>query len=294
MNRTDRDVTRIVRSWLDEGVTHIPDRVLDTVEARLPATHQRRARWLARRFPIMNSTNLRYGIAAAAVLLIALLGFSLLPRGETGEPTASPTPPPSPSASATPPALPNGTLAAGTYVLHPFLPPHHGISLTVTVPDGWEGFNGIGLLPVTGAAGPRGMGIGFGIVSELYSDPCHADTPDLPVGPSVNDLVQAFGAQTAYQTTEPNDVEIDGYSGTQLSLLMPSDIDFSTCDNAGFFIWEGSIYAQGPGNRWDLSILDVEGSRVVILAQTNPETSTEDRAELQGILDSIQIDAPLR
>jgi hypothetical protein len=28
---TDRDTTRIVRSWLEEGVAALPDRVLDTV-----------------------------------------------------------------------------------------------------------------------------------------------------------------------------------------------------------------------------------------------------------------------
>ena len=40
---TDRDVNRIVRSWLEEGVSALPDRVLDTVLDQLPATPQRRA-----------------------------------------------------------------------------------------------------------------------------------------------------------------------------------------------------------------------------------------------------------
>ena len=40
---TDRDTTRIVRSWLEEGVTELPDRVLDAVLDQLPATPQRRA-----------------------------------------------------------------------------------------------------------------------------------------------------------------------------------------------------------------------------------------------------------
>jgi len=35
---TDRDTTRIVRSWLDEGVTVLPDRVLDAVLDQVPAT----------------------------------------------------------------------------------------------------------------------------------------------------------------------------------------------------------------------------------------------------------------
>ncbi len=48
---TERDVTRIVRSWLEEGATALPDRVLDTVLDQLPATSQRRAWWPARRVP---------------------------------------------------------------------------------------------------------------------------------------------------------------------------------------------------------------------------------------------------
>ena len=47
---TERDVTRIVRSWLEEGVTTLPDRVLDTVLDQIPATRQRRAWWPARRW----------------------------------------------------------------------------------------------------------------------------------------------------------------------------------------------------------------------------------------------------
>ena len=63
---TDRDVTRIVRSWLEEGVTALPDRVLDTVLDQLPATPQRRAWWPARRLREMNNFA-KFAIAAAAV-----------------------------------------------------------------------------------------------------------------------------------------------------------------------------------------------------------------------------------
>ena len=51
---TDRDVTRIVRSWLEDGATALPDRVLDNVLDQLPATPQRRSWWPARRLREMN------------------------------------------------------------------------------------------------------------------------------------------------------------------------------------------------------------------------------------------------
>ena len=39
---TDRETTRIVRSWLEEGATALPDRVLDAVLDQVPTTRQRR------------------------------------------------------------------------------------------------------------------------------------------------------------------------------------------------------------------------------------------------------------
>ena len=75
---TDRDTTRIVRSWLEEGVTALPDRVLDAVLDQLPATSQRRPWWPARRFREMNNA-LKLAIAAAAVVVVALVGINLMP-----------------------------------------------------------------------------------------------------------------------------------------------------------------------------------------------------------------------
>jgi hypothetical protein len=43
----DHETTRVVRSWLDEGVTRLPDRVLDAVLDQVPATPPRRPGWSA-------------------------------------------------------------------------------------------------------------------------------------------------------------------------------------------------------------------------------------------------------
>jgi hypothetical protein len=47
---------------------------------------------------------------------------------------------------------------------------------------------------------------------------------------------------------------------------------------------------QGPANRWQANILDVDGTRFVVVAQDYPETSASDRAELDAILDSLVIE----
>jgi hypothetical protein len=89
---TENDVARSLRSWLRENRHEDADRVLDAVFDQVPATPQRRAGWLARRFSVLNNNVVRFGIAAAAVILVAIVGISLLPRAGVGEPDASPSP----------------------------------------------------------------------------------------------------------------------------------------------------------------------------------------------------------
>jgi hypothetical protein len=94
---TDRDVTRIVRSWLHEDAYEDADRILNLVLEEVDTTPQRSPSWLARRFPPMNST-MRIALAVAAVVAIALLGVSLLIPKNIGTPTET----------ATPSTIPNG------------------------------------------------------------------------------------------------------------------------------------------------------------------------------------------
>ena len=51
---TNKEMERIVRSWLEPGLTTLTDDVLDPVLDQLPATPQRRPWWPARRTPTMN------------------------------------------------------------------------------------------------------------------------------------------------------------------------------------------------------------------------------------------------
>jgi hypothetical protein len=102
---TDRETTRLVRSWLDEGVTRLPDRVLDAVLDQVPATPQRRSWRLAWRFDQMN-TYAKLIATAAAVLVVAVVGYQFLPgRSGPGGQTAAPSPSPVP-------------LAVGTFTSH--------------------------------------------------------------------------------------------------------------------------------------------------------------------------------
>ena len=90
----ERDVTRLVRSWIREDQHESADRILGVVLDRLDTTPQRRS-WPAWRSNRMN-TYAKLIVAAAAVLVVAFAGFQLLPRsgGVGGEPTIAPSPSP--------------------------------------------------------------------------------------------------------------------------------------------------------------------------------------------------------
>ena len=309
---TDRDVTRIVRSWLEEGVTTLPDRVLDAVLDQLPATPQRRFLWPARRFQQMNNY-VKFAAAAAAVALVAIVGVQLLPgdgrSGSVPNPSTSPSTPPSPGASPTaPPSASNvptefpGELQAGTYTVAPFAAVGTGICyplpqpgctetaaddtirVTVTVPDGWSGIDTAIWLEENKP--PSGAALGFGRGAWLLSDPCKPVDADIPVGTSVSDFVDAIAQHPVLDTTTPIDTTLGGYSGQSFDLLFPADL--STCPQ--YRPWEPGIYAQGPGHRWHLWVLDVDGVRVVVQSMDYAGTSDQRRTELQAMVDSIRID----
>jgi hypothetical protein len=89
---SDRETTRRVRSWLEAGVTEIPERVLDDVLDQLPTTPQRRPFWPVRRDAEM-STYARLGGLAAALIVVVVAGTALMLGGGIGsDPTGAPSP----------------------------------------------------------------------------------------------------------------------------------------------------------------------------------------------------------
>ena len=132
---TDREVTRIVQSWLEEGVNALPDRVLDNVLDQVPATPQRRHSLPAWRLPRMTAP-IRIAIAAVAVVVVALIAINFAPKATSvgGPPaTASPTAPaptPSPIALYVGEGGTQASLKPGIYVA----PDTFLLPFTVTLP----------------------------------------------------------------------------------------------------------------------------------------------------------------
>ncbi len=295
----DRDVTRIVRSWLEDGVTALPDRVLDRVLDELPATQQHRHSWAVWRDQRMNAA-LKTALAAVAVVVVALVGINLMSGngaivgGPLPSPTATPTPSPSPTPSPTPIAFTSDStamgMAPGTYVTgSPF-----SSRVTFTVPAGWQG--NLGGPYAVFLEQPDGRGsISFLVFNRVMADPCHFDKGylDPQPGPSVDDLATALASMPGVDATTPTDVTVSGYHGKELTLTAPASFEGCTlAPGGGFRTWElplGATNEMQLGERQHVQILDVGGQRLVIMSQEPANQSSRAKAEVQEVLDSISL-----
>jgi hypothetical protein len=164
------------------------------------------------------------------------------------------------------------------------------ITFTFDAPASWETFEELGV-SIGGNDWPDGAYVGFYPPEvALFSEPCQTEEvaeadADVPVGPTVDDLVTSLVDHPSLDVTAPVDVTLAGYSGMYLDLTIPDDI--SEC--ARYTPMDHHIYAQGPGQRWHMWILDVNGTRVLVETNDYAGTSAGRLAEEQAIVDSLEI-----
>src|SRR5215212_6061631 len=77
------DIDRVLQTWLADGPTAIPDRVVDVVAARIGVQRQRRMWPIPRRTNMPNQLKLIAALAAA--LVVAVVGYNVLPRSPGAE-----------------------------------------------------------------------------------------------------------------------------------------------------------------------------------------------------------------
>jgi hypothetical protein len=288
---SDLDTTRIVRSWLRTDEHESAARVLDEVLAALDTTPQRRSWWPAWRFAHMNSFA-KLAIATAAVVAIAVIGYSLLPardQADVGGPAASPSPSlsPSPAPAAFPPA---GVLAIGQ---------RHSITLegrrvTFTVPTTDWVSNGSYSIDKAAGIGPDGAGFIFWVDTpdRVFRDPCkQAMGP--PIGTSIADLAAGVASVPGVEVVDgPTDATVGGHAAKRIVITIPEDIGCAATD---FHLWTSpdddiGRYASALASTIRTWIIDVDGTSVWFDAETYAGAGPKPGQEIQQIVDSMQFE----
>jgi hypothetical protein len=288
---TENDVARSLRSWLREERHEDADRVLDVVFDQIPATPQRRAGWLARRLPLMNNSMLRYGIGAVALALAVVVGFSFLAGRDVGQPipTATATFMPTPVSFS---SFSGDTLPAGPIALDGAFP----IRVVFDVPAGWmREDETIGRAALHRTAD---VAVDFFLVTNIYPDPCRTalGPANPPVGPAVDELATALAGEVGFQAAAPVSTTLGGQPAK--ALVLTNQIDTSTCDGDPYLQQiahagggeDGGIFGILSGTTERFWIVDVGGSRLVVLVASSGGETEADLAEALGLVDSIHFD----
>ena len=231
------------------------------------------------------------------VAALVAIGCSRVAEHSSGATRSSlPTSAATPTPSATPRTLPaSGALDAGTYLM----PRTSGaVAFSFTVPAGWatdrDGFVSTGTGGGTVIRLTSGVILAAYTVDHVYADACHPPGTLQPVGDSVEELATALVTQLGRGTAGPFAVSVDGYAGRRVELTAPADL--SNCDRGLLRTWsdlggdETGGWPAAPGQTDEVYIVDVNGTRLVIVAAHWADTTPQDLTQLQHVLDSIRIE----
>jgi hypothetical protein len=300
---TPHDPASVIGAWLDEGPLELPVDTRRAVVVALRTTPQRRGSLASLfregRSQMLASNSMRFAVALSVISIAAVLGLVLLGRGPA--PVIAPAAvSPSPS-DASPIESTDAVPASPTSVAatpREFTVETERVRASLVVPAGWTRFMDFAFQK-NGAGPPAGVGLGIWHVENVYIDPCKwgqgLHSPQ--IGPGVEDLADALSQQLGDRSPSRAPTSLDGFTGEVVEYDLPEDI--SGCDLGEYrsFMIEHSQYPggiprihQGAGQREQLWIIDVRGERVVINASYFPEATSVDRAELQSVVDSIEIE----
>ncbi len=197
-------------------------------------------------------------------------------------------------------------LKTGTYYIDPDDDPSTPLRVEYDIAvDGWAQWIGAVKFvekPVNGH-----VGVSITTVTNVARHGCRDHSPlDPPVGPTVDDLAAALADLAPFRVTSPpTDVTMFGYRGKHLELTVPelrvertpAGLEFPACEDNNLTSWfspwdpTGGFFGHwGPGYTEEFWILDVEGTRLVIVAHITPDVAAEHIAKMRAIIDSIRID----
>jgi hypothetical protein len=268
----------------------------------------------------------RWLLVAAAAVVVAVLGTLIVAAGGDDDDEQIDAVSPTPTTAAPARDAMRGPFEpGGRYFVDPDGDDATPLRVTFQVAtEGWSNWFGA-VKPVPGE-GDGFTGLSITTVTNLVSDGCRDHTAlDPPVGPTVDDLAIALSQLAPFEVTAPpTDVTLFGYQGKRLELTVPAltvtgggeatpsrnIAQFTDCVEGELHSWispindrspgllghstspeRGSFNAyQAPGQTEEFWILDVEGTRVVLVSFDSPLSPAADIAERDAMFDSIRIE----
>jgi len=198
----------------------------------------------------------------------------------------SPTPVVSPSLS--PSATPRPSPSPSRYALTV-----DGVPFSFSVPtSGWERKGDISInKSIVGPQGAEAIIFWTSFPDGLHADPC----VNLQVRPLVHlpDLAAAISTAPGTELVRgPSDVTVGGRAAKHVVLTVRED---AGCDPGFFFTWHdrlgGALWPRtSVGDTISVWIVDVDGTRLFIEAETNKHADSDLEQEIQQIVGSIRFD----
>jgi hypothetical protein len=285
-----RRIEDAITEWLEEEAPNrLPEWALESALERARGSRQRLAvpgwRW----YTMPRILPWAAGLAATAV--IAFLVVGALGQGP-GDPSGAGGVPSSSASRATASLLPSspspdpseglqtfagvrplegvvGKLEPGTYSVSSIEP----LEIRFTVPRGWEvPPRAPEFVGPTGQDGREIGGLSFWAPTLFYADPCRSDGKfivELPADASVDAVVSRLTTLWDSELSVPKAATVSGFNGKYASAT-----------------------AAPCGAETRYWVLDVSGQTLIVIAHVWPESSPAEAAELQGIVDSVQIERP--
>ena len=142
---------------------------------------------------------------------------------------------------------------------------------------------------------PGGVKFITWVLTHVFGDVCQWGTL-VDVETTVDGLVMALMEQEGREASTPTTVTVGGFPAKRIQLTVPADLDTTTCTNGVLRYWPapGPDLSDGdccpaPGSTDWVYVVDVAGNRLVVVAGHHRGSSVEHLAELQGVVDSIEI-----
>jgi hypothetical protein len=265
-----RNPDRLIRTYLLEdqvpGQPEVSDHVYAAIRDGIEQTRQR-AVLGSIGVPDMNNNIVRVGLAAAAVVVIAIIAINLVPGGlnvgnpPTPSPSVLPSEEPSPSAAAGLPVGSSVEIAGAVHVTIPATGWAPEVDSSTLVKDG------------NGAAPEGAYVIGAGWYGDPFipSDPCawKSTMPDTPAT-TLDEIVAALEGQATRNASAAVDATVDGYPAKWITMEMPAGVPYSAsgnpdCDEQKFCTLgfedpaDCYMWYQEAGQIDQLWIVDVDG-----------------------------------